>query len=79
MLCGLPGSNNKPLYHCLGYANEAEQKADEHLFPSMRVREEAFLQPKDTFRKTFILYEKDFPKELFRTNTLMQNKAHYII
>lgn len=32
MLCGLPGSNNKPLYHCLGYANEAEQKADNHLF-----------------------------------------------
>lgn len=32
MLCGLPGSNNRPLYRCLGYANEAEQKADEHLF-----------------------------------------------
>ena len=32
MLCGLPGSNNRPLYHCLGYANEAEQKTDNHLF-----------------------------------------------
>ena len=32
MLRGLPGSNNRPLYHCLGYANEAEQKADNHLF-----------------------------------------------
>lgn len=32
MLCGLPGSNNKPLYRCLGYANKEEQKADEHLF-----------------------------------------------
>lgn len=49
MLCGLPGSNNKPLYRCLGYANKEEQKADEHLFPSIQVREAAFPQPKDTF------------------------------
>lgn len=32
MLCGLPGSNNKPLYRCLGYANKEEQKVDNHLF-----------------------------------------------
>lgn len=32
LLRGLPGSNNRPLYPQLGYANEARQKADEHLF-----------------------------------------------
>ena len=58
MFCGLPG-NNRPLYRCLGYANKEEQKADEHLFSKYTGAGGSF-STKILFRKTFILYEKEF-------------------
>lgn len=79
MFCGLPG-NNRPLYRCLGYANKEEQKADEHLFSKYTGAGGSFSTAERYFSGRPLFYMKKIsPKELFRTNMLMQNKAHYII
>lgn len=66
MFCGLPG-NNRPLYRCLGYANETEQKADVHLFAKYTGAGGSFSASKEYFSGRFLFYmKKDFSKGKFQ-------------
>lgn len=67
MLRGLSGSNNRPLYLRLGYANETEQKADVHLFAKYTGAGGSFSASKEYFSGRFLFYmKKDFSKGKFQ-------------
>lgn len=81
MLRGLPGSNNRPLYHCLGYANEAEQKADNHLFSKYTGAGGSFSASKEYFSGRFLFYmKKDFSKGKFQNEYVNaeQSSLYYL-
>lgn len=49
MLCGLPGSNNKPFTAVSDMLIKKSKRRMNICFPSIQVREATFPQPKDTF------------------------------
>lgn len=67
LLRGLPGSNSRPLYNCLGYANEARQKADEHLFFKYTGAGGNFSAAERYFSGRPLFYiKRDFSKGIFQ-------------
>lgn len=81
LLRGLPGSNSRPLYNCLGYANEARQKADEHLFFKYTGAGGNFSTAERYFSGRPLFYiKRDFSKGIFQEEYINteQSSLYYL-